>query len=310
MDILFVNPNAKKGVYGPLASTLSGIEPPIWCGLKAAYVRNHGHTVDIVDAEAENLSQEQTAEKISETNPLVAEIIVMGLNPSASSTPKMIAVKELLTHLRKLKPDMKILLSGIHPASLPERTLNEEDTDFVCVGEGFKTMLELVETIKKNEHNYEIKGLWYKKDGEIVSNGIAEVIQDLDSIPFVAWDLLDMDRYRSHNWQCFHNLSERKPYAIIYTSLGCPFNCTYCNIHAMYECKPGIRFRSPEKVVEEIEMLATKYNVKTFKILDELFVLDEQRVNKICDLIVQRGLDLNIWAYARIDTVNKNVLKK
>ena len=309
-DILFANPNAKKEAYGPLASTLTGIEPPIWCGLKAAYVREHGYSAKIIDAEAENLSPKETAERIAKENPLVAEIVVMGINPSASSTPKMVAVREIITELKKKKPEIILMLSGLHPSSLPKRTLQEEKADFVCVGEGLNTTLSLLKTVKSKEFNYNIRGLWYKKDGKIVSNGLADIIQNLDSLPFIAWDLLPMDKYRAHNWHCFQDLKNRKPYAALFTSLGCPFNCTYCNIHTMYECKPGIRFRSPKKVVEEIEMLTKKYKVKNIKILDELFVLNEKRVNEICDLIIQKGLKLNIWAYARVDTVNERVLNK
>ena len=132
--------------------------------------------------------------------------------------------------------------------------------------------------------------MWYKKDREITSNGLAEVIKDLDSLPFIAWDLMDMSLYRAHNWHCFHDLKNRKPYTVIYTSLGCPFNCSYCNIHAMYECKPGIRFRSPKKVVDELELLVNSYSMKNIKILDELFVLNENRVNEICNLIIEKNL--------------------
>lgn len=310
VDVLFVNPNAKKAVYETLASELSGIEPPLWCGLKAAYLREKGYKVKIIDAEGHNYSPSDTTEKITKEDSLYVDIVVMGLNPSASSTPKMVAVKELISEIRKRKPDMKIMLSGLHPSALPKRTLEEEEADFICVGEGLNTNLKLADTLKSGENKYDINGLWYKKDGKIISNGLADVIKDLDSLPFIAWDLLDMNIYRAHNWQCFHDLKNRTPYAIIYTSLGCPFNCSYCNIHAMYECKPGIRFRSPKKVVDELELLVKNYNMKNIKILDELFVLNEKRVNEICDLILEKGLDLNIWAYARVDTVNEHVLKK
>ena len=123
VDVLFVNPNAKKDVYGTLASELAGIEPPIWCGLKAAYLREKGFNVKIIDAEGENLSQVDTAKKITSEDLLYVDIVVMGLNPSASSTPKMVAVKELIFEIRKRKSDMKIMLSGLHPSALPKRTL-------------------------------------------------------------------------------------------------------------------------------------------------------------------------------------------
>ncbi len=309
LDLLLINPGAREQVYGKLSSSLSGIEPPLWCGLIAGYIREKGYSVKIIDAEAENLSPVQTANRIAEYHPRLACIIVLGSNPSASSTPKMTAAGETLTVLRKIAPYIKTVLGGLHPSALPERTLMEEDVDFVCQGEGFYTILQLLNLLKKEEEDYNINGLWYIKDGKVISNPPAQPIKNLDELPFAAWDLLPMDKYRAHNWHCFDHIDDRGHYAVIYTSLGCPFRCYYCNIHALYG-KPGIRFRSPEKVVEEIDLLVKNYGIKNLKILDELFVLKEDRVIRICDLIIQRGYKLNMWAYARVDIVNEALMKK
>ncbi len=312
LDLLLVNPGGRGQIYGDLASSLSGIEPPIWCGLIAAFVREHGYLVKIIDSEAENWSPEYTAKKIAGYNPLLVGIIVLGSNPSAASTPKMTATSELLTALKNITPNTKIILGGLHPSSLPERTLREERPDFVCQGEGLYTILELLDVLKENKEtrNYNIKGLWYIKNNEVISNGWGKLVQNIDELPFVAWDLLPMEKYRAHNWHCFENIDQRQPYAVIYTSLGCPFNCTYCNIRSMYNGQPGIRFRSPKRVVEEIDFLVQNYKVKNIKILDEIFVLRENHVMELCNLIIQRGYNLNIWAYARIDTVNEKLLIK
>lgn len=312
LDLLLVNPGARSQVYGKLGSSLSGIEPPIWCGLIAGFIRENGYSVKIIDAEAENLSPEDTAVKISEYNPRLVGIVVLGSNPSASSTPKMTAVGEVLRALNQNAPTIKTFLSGLHPSALPEQTLREEKVNFICQGEGFHTILQLIEKLAENEDaiDYNINGLWYIKDDEVISNPPAPLIENLDELPFVAWDLLQMNIYRAHNWHCFDHIEQRDQYAVIYTSLGCPFNCTYCNIHAMYNDKPGIRYRSPEKIVEEIDYLVQNYGIKNLKILDELFVLNENRVMHICDLIIQRDYKLNIWVYARVDTVNEVLLKK
>jgi radical SAM superfamily enzyme YgiQ (UPF0313 family) len=278
--------------------------------LIAGFIRKKGYLVKIIDAEAENLSPEETAQKIADLNPLLAGIIVLGSNPSAASTPKMTAAGETIRALKKIAPQIKTLLGGLHPSALPKRTLSDEEVDFVCQGEGFLTILQLLELLQseKEPRDFKINGLWYRKNGKIISNPPAEPIKNLDELPFAAWDLLPMDIYRAHNWHCFANLNERDHYAVIYTSLGCPFNCNYCNIHALYG-KPGIRFRSPEKVIEEIDLLVNTYKVKNLKIIDELFVLNNARVRKICDLLIKRGYSLNIWAYARVDTVNESLMK-
>lgn len=311
LDLLLVNPGVRAQTYGKLGSSLSGIEPPLWCALTAAFIRKHGDSVRIIDAEAEYWSPGYTAEKIAEYNPLLTAIIVLGSNPSASSTPKMTATGETLTMLKKTVPNVKTILGGLHPSALPERTLREEDVDFVCQGEGFYTILQLLEALKlsKEPSSYKIPGLWYLKNGEVRSNPPPPLI-DPDELPIAAWDLLPMDKYRAHNWHCFEHLDQRQPYAVIYTSLGRPYNCHYCNIHTLYNGKPGIRFRSPEKVVEEIDLLVKNYKIRNLKVLDELFALREDRAIHICDLIIERGYDLNIWCYARVDTVTEEMLKK
>jgi radical SAM superfamily enzyme YgiQ (UPF0313 family) len=312
VDFVVINPGDIKKSYGSLGSDLSAIEPPIWAGLKAAFIRQKGFSVGIIDAYAEGLSAEATAEKVAEYRPLLVDMVVCGANPSASSTPKMAATRRFLDALKEKTPRVKRMVSGIHPSALPERTLKEENVDFVCRGEGFNTVLQLLEILKSDKQpaDYKIKGLWYIKDGNVISNGWGDVIENLDELPFAAWDLLPMDKYRAHNWHCFDKLESRKPYAVIYTTLGCPFNCQFCNIHALYSGKPGIRFRSPKKVVEEIELLVKNYNVKNIKMLDEMFVLKESHVAEICDLVIQRGYDLNIWAYTRVDTINERLAKK
>lgn len=310
IDLLLVNPGNRKQCYGELSELLQGIEPPIWCGLTAAFIRKYGYSVKIIDADAENLSPEETAKKIVEDNPLLVDIVVLGTNPSASSTPKMTAVSETLQVLKTEAPEIKTVLSGLHPSALPELTLREEKTDFVCQGEGFHTILKLLEVLKSGKKNFDqIEGLWYKKDGKIISNPPAPLIKNLDEFPLAAWDLLPIGKYRAHNWHCLGDLNKRDSYAVIYTSLDCPFRCSYCPIHAFYG-KPGIRFRSPEKVIEEIDFLVKNYNIKNIKILDELFTIRKERVMYLCDLLIEKGCKLNMWVYARVDTVDEKLLKK
>lgn len=311
VDLLMVNPGAKTQMYGSLGLALSAIEPPLWCALIASFVREHGYKVAVLDAEAENLSPEQTACKIAAINPRLAHIMVLGINPSASSTPKMPAAGALLQSTREHAPEVVTIIGGLHPSALPEQTLRDEAVDFLCQGEGFYTVLELVKLLKSDipPREYRIPGLWYRSNGEIKSNPPAPLVNP-DELPMAAWDLLPMDKYRAHNWHCFAHPNQRQPYGIIYTSIGCPYNCTYCNIHALYNNKPGIRYRSPENVVAEIDYLVKNYNIKNIKFIDELFALKEDRVSRICDLLIEKGHDLNIWTYARVDTINERMLAK
>jgi radical SAM superfamily enzyme YgiQ (UPF0313 family) len=226
------------------------------------------------------------------------------------------------TAIKTANPDVPLLMLGGHVASLPERTLAEEACDFVSIDEGLHTIVDLVQAYKAtNEPDLShVHGLVYRDHGVPVRNEAARLVKDLDiEMPGVAWDLLPMARYRAHNWHCFGDLP-REPYAAIYTTLGCPYRCSFCCIQAPFKAGEGMmglrseansyRFWSPARVVDEIDLLVNKHGVKNIKFADEMFVLNQRHVIGICDLLIERGYGLNIWAYARVDTVKDNMLEK
>ena len=311
LDLLLINPSSRVRVYQSLGSELAAIEPPVWAGLLATFVRNRGFSVQILDGDAEGMGPEEVAACVLQRAPRLVGVIVYGQQPSAS-TQNMTAAGEACRAIKTRLPDQPVLMGGLHPSALPERTMQEEAVDFVCQGEGPYTILGLLQAFNSNrpvDYN-RINGLWYREGPALRSTPPAHVIEDLDKeLPGVAWDLLPMDKYRAHNWHCFGNVGERKPYASMYTSLGCPFRCSFCCINAPFG-KPMIRYRSPESVIQEIDVLVNTYHVKNIKMADEMFVLNERQVLGICDLIIERGYDLNIWAYARIDTVKDGMLAK
>lgn len=315
VDLLLVNPSDRKQ-YQELRSSISGIEPPFWAGLIASFIREHGYNVVIIDSNAVNLGPEETADKVIDYNPILTAVIAQGSAPATSSTPKMAPAGDFLRALRQKAPELKTLLGGIHPSALPNRTLREEAVDFVCQGEGFYTILGLLRILKRGEDPRDLgadllsPGLRFLHAGQSFFNPRAQLLRESE-LPAIAWDLLPMEKYRAHNWHCLDNLEARSPYAVIYTSLGCPFDCHYCNIHQMYlGDKPSIRYRSPEDVIKEIDMLVIKYGVRNIKIMDELFTLKKEYVSQLCDLIIERGYELNIWAYGRVGLVDSEMLRK
>ena len=309
MDILIIKPGSQQQVYGALSSfNLTAIEPPLWAALLGGYLISCGYSVLIYDAEIEHWSYEETAEKIKEVNPLLAMVSVSGSNPTAS-TMNMTGAEEILRCLREIAPEIKTVLHGVHPSALPERTLVEEAVDFVCQGEGFHTLPALIDALKSKADKFAIPGLWFRRGDKICANPRPLVFNDLNALPMPAWNLLPMKKYRAHNWHCLGNIEQRQPYGVVYTSLGCPFKCTFCCINAIFG-KPGIRYRHPRNVIAEIDYLVDNFGIRNLKIIDELFGMNEARVGEICDLITSRQYDLNIWAYARIDTITPYMLKK
>jgi radical SAM superfamily enzyme YgiQ (UPF0313 family) len=321
LDLVLIHPGNRTQIYQTLGSSLSAIEPPVWASLMATFVRKQGFSVQLLDAEAEELTPEQTARRVAEMHPLLAAVIVYGHQPSAS-TQNMTAAGSICTAIKQENPERKILLVGGHVAALPERTLREEAADFACFGEGPHTVFELLQALKfSSQPNYRnVRGLCYRADGVLSVSAPAPLVKKLDEeMPEMAWDLLPVKKYRAHNWHCFGAL-ERQPYASFYTTFGCPYHCSFCCIQAPFKSgereagwKDSVnsyRFWSPAAVIAQIDKLVTEYGVRNIKIADEMFVLNPRHVHGICDAIIERGHDLNIWAYARVDTVRDDMLDK
>jgi radical SAM superfamily enzyme YgiQ (UPF0313 family) len=245
VDLLLINPNNK------VPSPFAAVEPPLWASLIAGYQLSQGKSVRIFDAEAEGLDIKNLMLLTFVLNPKEVMVVVMGNNPSVSSTPKMPIAEELLKYL----PEAKI--TGLHPMAV----------DYPGV-----------------------------------------IREPFKGCPNIPWDLLPMDKYRAHNWHCLEDVTNRSPYAVLYTSLNCPFKCSYCNVHTLYGNRK-MRYRPMPYILNDLDYFAEK-GIRHIKIWDELFCLDNDRVNTICDYIIKMEYDFNVWAYARVDTINQLTLHK
>lgn len=310
IDIVLINPGDRKQIFQDLGNDFSAVEPPFWAAVLAAYLRQQNFSVAIVDANAGGLSPEQTAQRALALDPVLCAVIVYGAQPSAS-TQNMTAAGCICQALKSAGAQA-VAIGGLHPSALPEQTLRAESVDFVVDGEGPLTFERLIPLLRSGQSGFkDVPGLWWRNAGNVINHTPrAPLIDNLDRyLPVAAWDLLPMHLYRAHNWHCFDNLQERSPYAAIYTSLGCPFSCVFCCINAPFG-KPGIRFRSPNLVLKELDLLANTYNVHNVKIVDELFILDERHYMEIINGLLLRDYRLNIWAYARVDTIRLQHLSK
>jgi len=295
------------------------VEPPLWAALMATFCRRRGLSVAILDAEAEEWMIDEIARQVEQRKPRLAAIVAYGHQPSAS-TQVMTAAGMTCEAIKRSAPEQKVMLLGGHVAALPEQTLRDEACDFVAGGEGLHTLAELAAALRAGTSDFSsVPGLWYREDdGAIRSNADRPLLADLDvEMPGPAWDLLPMQRYRAHNWHCLDG-SNRQPYASIYTTLGCPYHCSFCCIQAPFrsgeraagipESTNSYRYWSPKAVLAQIDVLVNRYGVRNIKIADEMFVLNRKHVLAICDGLIERGYDLNLWAYARVDTIKDGML--
>jgi radical SAM superfamily enzyme YgiQ (UPF0313 family) len=323
LDAVLINPASRKRVYQSLGKELAAIEPPVWAGLMASFLRAQNRSAVILDAEARDLDPGAVAAEVAAMKPRLAVVVVYGHQPSAS-TQIMPSAGAVCTALKERAPEVPVLLVGGHVAALPERTLREEAADYVAGGEGLWTMSDLLAALATSHPELsKVRGLHYREGNRVLANVDGPLLDRLDErMCGVAWDLLPMKRYRAHNWHCFGHL-KREPYAAVYTTLGCPYKCSFCCIQAPFRNAPDsrglplagdapntYRFWSPKRVVDDLEELVVRYGVRNVKFADEMFVLNRRHVEGICDLIIERRLDLNIWAYARVDTIKEGMLPK
>ena len=325
-DILFVHTNASSTIYQDLSKKHSAIEPPIWAGMLANSVRVNGGSVAILDCEAEQLSHSESVKRIIEIDPKLVCFVVYGQQPSAS-TQSMMGSSLCSRILRETEPEYPIIFVGGHVAALPETVLKiEPQVDFVCQNEGVYTIRALVEAavagLDKADFS-KIPGLgWRDSNGQVVMNPASKIVPksrlEID-LPGIAWDLLPgLNSYRTAGWHSWSNSSVKTPFAALYTSLGCPYKCSFCMINIINKVESGditaaesasFRWWNPEFIISQFDHFA-RHNVKNIKIADELFVLNPHHFETICDLIIERGYKFNIWAYSRIDTCKPRYLEK
>lgn len=294
IDVVLINPGAARTIYQNLSDDLSAIEPPAWVRLNAGWLRDHGYDVAIIDQDAYRWTPAQVAAEVEKLKPRLVAIVVAGQQPSAS-TQQMTGASALA---RAIQGVPKIMV-GNHPSALPHRTLLDEDVDYVCDGEGPLTIAGLLDGKPKSE----IPGLVWSGG----SNPRAPLLP-IDELHGNVWGMLPIGLYRAHTWQCMDG-SPRSPYASIYTTLGCPFKCSFCMIN-VFQHANTYRRRNPAKVVEQVDHLYRHYGITTLKIADEMFVLDKSHYLPICEGLakLRYAAELNIWAYARIDTVRPETL--
>jgi len=308
LDILLINPGgSRKRIYQDLGKEFSAVDTPFWAILTAGYLRKEGFSVGMLDADAENIDYDETVARIQRVAPRYIAIICYSQQANVSA-PIMVGVGELCRKIKEKIPEKNLILTGWHPSALPERTLRDEVCDFVIQGEGFYSLKDLL----SGKNFSEVRGLWWEKNREIQNNRRPENVADLTGeLSEVAWDLLPMNEnvYRAFNWMCLGDLQSRNRFVSMFTSLGCPFHCNFCAIHATYG-ERKLRDWSPEWVLSQFDLLVNKYNIKNINLHDELFIFKHNHYYPIAKGILERGYDLNIASFARVDILDKTSLEE
>lgn len=251
---------------------------PIGLGYLASFLERHGHQASILDLALESDWQEAIRKQLEQGAYDLAGISCMSVQYAGA--------RQAAAYLRKLRPELKIIFGGAHPTNSPESTVRDSFVDFVAVGEGEEILLEVLLALRGERNLEEIGGLVFKQGDQVASNPARQKVLDLDTLPFPAYHLLDLGRYFDQEIPGF--APKKRPAIQIFTSRGCPYLCIFC--HDIF----GKRFRerSPENILQEMQMLYGQYGVREFLIYDDNFTMDLEHAKRICRLIIHSKMDV------------------
>jgi radical SAM superfamily enzyme YgiQ (UPF0313 family) len=276
-----------------LATSARHLWQPLGVLYVSAALLQHGHAVQFWDGALH--THEYLLKKI-----MVEEPEWVGVY---SNMPIWNAARRLILDIKALRPGIYVSLGGPTAIGWRERCLAEcPELDFVHTGEGETSAPALLESLSGNRPLKSVPGLIFRDEqGRIAINPDAPPIQDLDSLPFPARQLLeDVRVYRP-----IIGSYRQEPVFTIFSSRGCTHRCLFC---FQPEKKRGVRFRSAKNVVDEIEESIVKWGAREFKFLDDLFTINHQRIYEMCEEIKRRRLKFPWFVSGRVDTVTQPLL--
>ena len=296
MKILFVSPK-----LGAWATHGEHRAPNQLYAQWAAFIREKGFSdLEVLDCKALDIPMDQMVGQIKEKNP---DVVVLGdMLHSYGGFAILWYFNESASRIKQVLPNTKIIVGGLWYSSMPTQTLEDNAAiDYVVMGEE-EAFCDLVAAIDKAEPIKDIAGVTSRVDGKAVMGPHRPLLMDLDTLPLPAYDLFPMDKYVGHtHW---------KPFVEMVTSRGCPSACTFCYEWDQYDPRHPEDFlkwraKSPERVIEELELLHTKFGTKVVVIQDDNFNVDPKRVEKFCNLKKEKNIPIKWVSLGRaIDWIN------
>lgn len=291
MKILLIHPpdSHEKSILGNLKY------PPMGVAFLSAVLRNNNYEVSILDAHVADLSVDEIIQYIAKNNP---DIIGVSFTSLLFESAVMLAKA-----IRRVFPGKIIIAGGYHPTVNPEEVLRIAPFDFVIIGEGEKTILELIHVLNSKssvESLHQIKGLAFWENEAIIITEPQGLISNIDEIPMPAYDLLPLAEYSSL-------ASTRTPFVTFIRSRGCPYRCIFCGVQHMFG--RGYRCQSPDKTLQEIDVLVKQFGVREILFKDSDFLIKKKNVLELCKKLKAKKYDL-IWSCnARVDEIDEEIVE-
>jgi anaerobic magnesium-protoporphyrin IX monomethyl ester cyclase len=293
MKILLIFPpyNLSEEFQG--LSEVGNMQPPLGIAYIGAVLEKAGHEVKIIDAPPLGLGIKEIVKEAEIFSP-----DYIGLSVSTVDFNKSL---ELAKELKK-KLNLLIIIGGPHVTAIPEEVMSYSGFDFGVIGEGEETIVSLLSALKNKTDLTKVDGLIFRQKKKIIKNKPREYIKDLDQIPFPTRHLMpELSKYHPTpaTYQNF-------PVGTMITSRGCPYQCNFC-FRGVFGNK--WRFRSPENVVSEMEILIKEYGAREIRLWDDTFNADTERVKDICRLIIKKKLKFSWTCLGRVNKADKEMFK-
>ncbi len=268
--------------------------PPFGVAYIAAVLHTIGVESFLFDDNLHGLNDQQLRELLKKHK---EKIQVIGLT---SITTTFEQIKRVSRIAKEEMPDIPVIVGGPHARLLPDDIINIPTVDVVFTSEAELAMIDYA----KGKPLSEIGNVVFKKDGQIIKNQTGMVIENLDEIPFPAYDL-----FRISDYHATRVTTKRHPNSYVITSRGCPYDCTFCSSKALNPTQgKKIRFRSPGNVLEEIEFIVRDYGVKEIFFSDEMFTCSKSHLIGICEGLIKKRLNLIWMCQTRAEHVNKEMI--
>ena len=290
MKITLLNPRLKT--WSPNAYV------PLGLAYIAAVLEQAGHSVEVIDLNVQRIKNPQLQSRVSGSD-------IVGITGMITEYQ---TVLELVNTVKSADSRTTVILGGPLATALPEKLLRKSGADFVVLGEGEKTIVNLVSAIENNGDFGSVNGIAFLTEGILKTAASVEPITELDTVPFPARHLLDMERYIKDHFQSFGIRIEgfgRIRSTNLVSSRGCPYSCTFC-FKDMWGNK--WRGRSPENIVREMESLHGTYGINGFFFNDDTFVLDRNRVLEFCRQLIDKQLKIVWYCNGRVNLMTGEML--
>ncbi len=300
MKVYLINPPAYQGIKivregrcMQRRGAWTAVWAPVSLAIIAAVLENEGFEVKLDDCIVNEIDFPQLQQELKRFKP---DLIVIN-----TATPSIVTDLKVASLAKKANPKCKTVVFGIHVTALPEESLKMEPAlDCVVRGEPEITIKDIALAIRKKRGLEKIKGISFKKGKKIVHNPDRPPLENLDKLPFPAWQHIKINRHLMP----FKNT----PFLLVATGRGCPYQCKFCADKTFYGMR--LRLRSPKSVVDEIEWVGKKFGVKDFLFWSESFTINHQFAQSVAQEIIRRRLKVSWVCNSRVDTVDYPLLKK